>query len=235
MTLKIFSLYLDHNHPIGGLFAIIAMIIGFTLSLFGIKLFRFVIGVTGFLIFSVAGYIILINIHLHSYNFQHHFDRIIVIGTGVFGLIGACLSGFLWKWILLGLGAFSGISLGLTIFSITSSVIYTSIPTWIRPVILGALALIGALLLKRFERPLIIFSTAILGSLLFSFGLDSFLATGFDLIVLSIISATIDPSKLEIKEQQTLGIVLFWVGMTIVGIVTQIGFTGKNVYSHTRK
>lgn len=211
------------------------MIIGFTLAFFGIKLFRFVIGVTGFLLFSLAGYIILINIHLHHHNFKGNFDRIIFIGTGLFGLIGAALSGCLWKWVLLGLGAIAGISLGLTIFSATATTLAFTVPVWVRPVILGALALTGAILLKRFERPLIIFSTAIIGSLLFSYGLDSFLASGFDVIILAILSGSIDPDKLKIKEQQTLGILLLWIGMTMVGIVTQVRFTGKNIHSHTRK
>ena len=113
------------------------MAIGFTLALFGIRLFRFVIGVTGFLIFALLGYVILINVHLNNYNFGVHFDYMIGAGVLGFGAVGAALSGCLWKWILLGLGAFGSVSLALAIFS---GINQQSIPIWIRPVSLGLAA-----------------------------------------------------------------------------------------------
>lgn len=211
------------------------MAIGFILNFFGIRFFRFVIGVTAFIIFAVAGYVILINIHLHHYNFEGNFDKIILAGTALSGTIGAALSGCLWRWILLGVGAFGGVSLGLALFSALSSTINSDIPVWVRPVGLGAFAITGALLLKRFERPIIIFATAITGSLLLAFGFDTFIATGFDLIILATLSGSMDPSKLVIKENKAIGMVLFWIGMTIVGVFAQASFAGKNIRSHTKK
>ena len=207
------------------------MIVGFTLAFFGIRFFRFVIGVTGFLIFATLGYIILINVHLHNYNFGDHFDYLIGAGVLGFGVAGAALSGYLWKWILLGLGAFGGVSLALAVFS---GINQQSVPAWLRPISLGFAAIIGAYLLHKFERPLIIFATSITGSLLFTFGLDAFIGTGFDLIILAIVSGSIDPTQIQIKEQQTLGMVIFWAGMTILGIALQAKFVGKNVKSHLK-
>lgn len=207
------------------------MTIGFTLAFFGIRLFRFVIAVTGFLIFAVFGYVILINVHLNNYNFGVHFDYVIGAGILGFGVVGAALSGCLWKWILMGLGGFGAVSLALAFFSGLNQ---QAIPVWLRPVTLGLAAVIGAYLLHKFERPLIIFATSIIGSLLFTFGLDSFVATGFDLIILAIISGSIDPSKIIIKEQQNLGMILFWIGMTMLGLMLQARFVGKNVKSHLK-
>lgn len=148
-----------------------------------------------------------------------------------FGVAGAALSGCLWKWILMGLGGFGAVSLALAFFSGLNQ---QAIPVWLRPVTLGLAAVIGAYLLHKFERPLIIFATSIIGSLLFTFGLDSFVATGFDLIILAIVSGSIDPSKIIIKEQQNLGMILFWIGMTMLGLMLQARFVGKNVKSHLK-
>ena len=226
-----YTFFLDNHQPVTGLFAVIAMVIGFILAFFGIRLFRFVIGVTGFLLFALLGYVILINVHLNNYNFGANFDYVIGAGILLFGVGGAVLSKWLWKWILLGLGAFGAVSLALALFS---GINQQLIPVWLRPVCLGLAAVIGAYLLHKFERPLIIFATTIVGSLLFAFGLDSFFATGFDLIILAIVSGSIDPTKIEIKEQQTLGMVIFWVGMTMLGIMMQARFVGKNVKSHLK-
>ena len=159
-----------------------------------------------------------------------------MFGVGGCGILGAAMSACLWKWILLGLGALGGLSLGLVLFSSSVASNIVNIPTWIRPVTLASSALIGALLLKRFERSLIIFATAISGSLLFVFGLDCFLTTGFDLIIFAILSGNVNPTKLDIKEErQIIGMILFWAGMTIIGILIQVGFIGKNINSHTKK
>lgn len=228
---KFYVINVDNRQPVTGLFAVIAMAIGLALAFFGIRLFRFVIGVTGFLLFATLGYVILINVHIHKYNFG--VDPHYVIGMGIlaFGVVGAALSKCLWKWNLLGLGAFGGVSLTLAFFSGLNQ---QAFPVWLRPISLGFSAVIGAYLLHKFERPLIIFATSILGSLLFTFGLDSFFATGFDLIILAIVSGSIDPTKIQIKEQNTLGMILFWVGMTMLGIMLQARFVGKHVKSHLR-
>ena len=148
------------------------------------------------------------------------------------GVIGAAISGWIWKWILLGVGGFGGVSLALIIFSGLNS---SSFPIWIRPVIIGLSAITGAVLLHKFERPLIIFATSIIGALLFSFGLDAFIATGFDLIILAILTGSVDPAKVEIKEKQVYGMILLWIGSTLLGIVVQSKFVGKNIKSVTRK
>ena len=134
----------------------------------------------------------------------------------------------------MGVGAFGGISLGLMVFTGLNGLIPPKI-IWIRPVTLGCLAIIGAFLLKKFERPLIIFATSITGALLFTFGLDAFLATGLDLVILTVLSGTFDPEKIQVKGNRMVGMVLLWIGMTMVGVFMQTKFTGKNVQSQTRK
>lgn len=213
------------------MFAIIFILIGFTLNYFGIKLFRFVIACTAFLISALSAYIVLINIHLHAHNFGGNFDRVIGVGMLVAGVVGALISGWIWKWVLLGVGAFGGVSLTLAVFSGLNS---SAFPIWIRPVVIGLSAILGAFLLHKFERPLIIFATSITGSLLFSFGLDAFIATGFDLLILAILTGSVDPTKVEVKEKQVYGMILLWIGSTLLGIVIQSRFVGKNVKSVTK-
>jgi hypothetical protein len=209
-----------------GLFAVFTILIGFVLNYFGIKLFRFVIACTAFLISILAAYIFLINIHLHAHSFGSNFDRVIGVGMLTAGVLGALLSGWIWKWILLGVGAFGGVSLTLIVFSALNS---SSFPIWVRPVIIGLSAIFGAYLLHKFERSLIIFATSITGALLFSFGLDAFIATGFDLLILAILTGSVDPTTIEIRKKQVYGIILFWIGSTLLGIVIQSRFVGKNV------
>lgn len=205
--------------------------IGFTLNYFGIKLFRFVIACTAFLISALSAYIVLINIHLHAHNFGGNFDRVIGVGMLAAGVVGALISGWIWKWVLLGVGAFGGVSLTLAVFSGLNS---SSFPIWIRPVVIGLSAIIGAFLLNKFERPLIIFATSIIGALLFSFGLDAFIATGFDLLILAILTGSVDPTKVDIKEKQVYGMILLWIGSTLLGITIQSRFVGKNIKSVTK-
>ena len=193
------------------------------------------IGVTGFILFALFGYIILINIHLHAHNFGGNFDRILGIGALVFGTVGALLSGCLWRWFLLGLGALGGISTGLVLFSSFNHLIPPgSHVTVIRPFIMGIFAIIGAILVRAFERPLIIFATSISGALLFCFGLDTFLATGFDLLILSVIAGSVDSSSIPIKLRQMYGVVFLWIGLTICGSLVQYYGVGKNIKSHTK-
>lgn len=208
------------------MFAIFTILIGFILNYFGIKLFRLVIACTAFLISVLLSYIFLINIHLHVHNFGSNFDRVIGVGMLTAGVLGALLSGWMWKWILLGVGAFGGVSLTLIVFSALNS---SSFPIWVRPVIIGLSAISGAYLLHKFERPLIIFATSITGALLFSFGLDAFIATGFDLLILAILTGSVDPTKIEIRRKQVYGIILLWIGSTLLGILIQSRFVGKNV------
>jgi hypothetical protein len=210
--------------------------LGFVLNFFGIKLFRFVIGATGFILFVLFGYIILINVHLHAHNFGANFDRILGIGVLVFGVVGILLSGCLWRWFLLGLGAMGGVSTGLALFSTFNYLIPVgSNATIIRPFVMAAFAIIGALLLRAFERPLIIFATSISGALLFCFGLDTFLATGFDLLLLSIIAGSIDSSTIEVKMRQMYGVLFLWIGLTIIGMLVQFHWVGRHIKSHTKQ
>lgn len=208
------------------------LIIGFILNYFGIKLFRFVIAVTAFLISSLAAYIFLINVHLHAHNFGVYFDRVIGVGMLAAGVLGALLSGWMWKWILLGTGAFGGVSLTLICLSSFNSIAF---PIWIRPVLLGISAILGAFLLHKFERTLIIFATSITGAFLFSFGLDVFIETGFDVLILTILTGSVDPSKIVIKDRQVYGMILLWCGSTLLGIAIQSKFIGKNIRSVTKK
>lgn len=234
---KYFIFIIDNHQPVTGLVALIAIAIGFTLAFFGIKLFRFLIATTAFIIFAIFGYIILINIHVHSHNFGSKFDSIIGWGVLGFGILGACMSSFLWKWILLGVGALGGVSFGLVLFSGflgVSNSNSSTLPIWFRPIVLGIMAIIGAMLLVNFQKPLIISATSISGSLLLTFGLDAFFATGFDLIILAILSGSIDPSEVKIKNNQTMGMVSLWIGSTLLGIILQSKLTGKNVKSQTK-
>ncbi len=150
----------------------------------------------------------------------------------VAGIVGALLSGWMWKWILLGVGAFGGVSFTLVVLSSLNSI---SFPIWIRPVLIGVSAILGAFLLHKFERPLIIFATSITGAFLFSFGLDVFIETGFDILILTILTGSVDPTKIVIKDRQVYGMILLWCGSTLLGIVIQSKFIGKNIQSVTKQ
>lgn len=221
------------------------LIVGFLLNFFGIKLFRFVLAVTSFILFSLLGYIILINVHLHEYNFGDKFDWIVGAGVLGFGTFGFVVSAWLWKWVLIGLGALGGISLGLILLASLAPVLKStsaSTSSWMNPILLGIFAIVGGVLVKKYERSIIILATSTVGSFLFCFGLDCFIRTGFDLIILNIIAGS--PIKYKNTSEDLLnsfnshrpiyGIISLCLGLAILGLIVQSKLVGRNIKSHLK-
>ena len=186
------------------------------------------IGVTGFIVFTIAGYICLVNWHLNVTQFGKHFDMIITIGSAVCGVLGALISNWLWKWYLIGMGALASSSLTVLAFSaLASSIPYSWL--WMRTLIIAVMALLGGYLAYRFERPIVIVSTSIVGAVMLFVGLDVFLDTGFDGLLLSLMNYS---SSLNLKaylayfDNRIYGMIAACYGSALVGVAIQTRFFG---------
>ena len=225
------------HHPVTGLVSLVCLALGFILNYFGIRLFRLLIFITGFLTFSVFGYVALINLHVHYHNFGTNFSTILACGILGFGVLGAAVSGFLWKWFLMGVGAFGGLNLGLLLFIFIDQAFSSPILTFIRPFVLAAYAIAGAILIKRYERPIIICATSVTGALLLTFGIDIFISTGFDALIMAFLSgADLNAEAILItSSRKIIGMCVFWIGSSLLGIFIQSRLVGRGIDSHTRK
>lgn len=223
----------NHHHPVTVLFGIVLMCVGLLLDFLGIRLFRLVIGLTGFILGALAAYVALLNIHLHYQSFGSRLDAVLLVGSAVSGLVGVGLSWCMWYWTLLGLGALGGLCLGI----LALGMLLPDPPVtlfWMRPVVLVFCGIVGAVLVRRFERPLIVFSTAVIGSLLLCFGLDVFLDTGFDVLLLKLL-ANEDTVDAVIRQERVLGMTLVCAGMAILGMVVQFWLVGRRAKDRRRK
>ena len=198
------------------------------MNYFGVRIYKFLVAVTGFVVFTLAGYIILLNWHLNVITFGKNFDYIIMGGSPAFGVLGALIAQWLWKWYLIALGALAGASLAALIFSaVAASIPYTWL--WLRTAAIAAMALIGGFAAYRLERPIVIASTAIVGSLLLFIGIDVFAGTGFDALLMNLMSNVAGPNFFKFapfNDRRVYGMIAACLGSALVGIAIQVKVFG---------
>ena len=198
------------------------------MNYFGVRIYKFLVGVTGFVVFTLTGYVILINWHLNVISFGKYFDYIIMAGSALFGVFGAIIARWLWKWYLVALGALAGASVSALIFSALA----TSIPyawLWLRTAFMAGMALIGGYSAYRFERPIVIVSTAVVGSLLLFIGLDVFLGTGFDALLMNLMSNSAGPNFFKyapFNDRRIGGMIAACLGSALIGMAIQVQVFG---------
>lgn len=198
------------------------------MNYFGVRIYKFLVAVTGFVVFTLAGYIILLNWHLNVIPFGKNFDYIIMGGSPAFGVLGALIAQWLWKWYLIALGALAGASLAALIFSaVAASIPYTWL--WLRTAVIAAMALIGGFAAYRLERPIVIASTAIVGSLLLFIGIDVFAGTGFDALLMNLMSNVAGPNFFKFapfNDRRVYGMIAACLGSALIGIAIQVKVFG---------
>ncbi len=197
--------------------------LGFAMNYFGVRIYKLLVAATGFVVFTLAGYIILLNWHLNVASFGKNFDYIIMGGSPAFGVLGALMAQCLWKWYLIALGALAGGSLAtLVLFAVTESIPYAWL--WLRTAVIAVMALIGGVAAYRFERPIVIVSTAVVGSLLLFIGIDVFAGTGFDALLMNLMSNTAGPNFFKFapfNDQRVYGMIAACLGSALIGVAIQ--------------
>ncbi len=199
------------------------------MNYFGVRIYKFLVAITGFVVFTISGYIILLNWHLNVVSFGKNYDRIILIGSPVFGILGALVAQWLWKWYLIGLGALAGAGLATLLFSsLAASIPYDWL--WTRTVFIAFMALIGGFAAYRFEKPIIIVSTGLVGSLMLFIGLDIFIGTGFDALLMNLMANTPGPNFFKyapFNDRRIYGMIAACLGSALIGMVIQVKVFGK--------
>jgi len=144
---------------------IVLLLIGLTYCFFGFRLFKVTLFITGFAIFATIVYVALENANAFS---DHENAQAYRLGVSLLaGLAGGVLVICCW-----GLGVtLIGIVLGLAIANLLFSIVYIS-KGWIKIVIQIVLAILGAIVVNKFERPIIIIGTSLEGAHLAVLGVD---------------------------------------------------------------
>jgi hypothetical protein len=169
-----------HVGSISGVFwGIIAILLGTLFLFFGVKIFKLAVGLAGFGAFSAGAYILVGQVYGSLGVPQDGKSDVVRYGASLLaGVLGGFVSIWLWKVALVSLGVLGGLGLGIWALSWRSNGLISN-PTH-RTVFLSVLAAAGGLASIFFETPLIIASTAVVGSIVLSAGIDSFVHAGFN-------------------------------------------------------
>ncbi|KAJ3122684.1 hypothetical protein HK098_002555 [Nowakowskiella sp. JEL0407] len=196
----------------GGIYALVGLLFVF----FGYKLFRFVLFAIGFYIGSALSYIVLLNVQPAG-GFSEWVYFAVSIGVGIlFGFLFICF----YKLGIAGLGAFGGFTLAVWILSFKAGgVIQSEVGRIIFIIILVIVGLVVALFV---EKPAIIVTTSIVGSVSTLIGIDVFAQTGVSRIIISFVQSSGKVGNLGDSISTTQYVILGAMGLlAVIGIVVQ--------------
>lgn len=154
--------------------AVLMLIVGLAMALFGLRLLRPMLAIAGFAVFSMVGYIALIRFEpANGYSYR---ESVLLFSALAIGLVGALLAVFIFKIGIALLGALGGSAIAVFVLSFKSGGVIQS--DFGRGIFIALLALIGAGLCQILEKPAVIILTSFAGSFLFFMGIDIFAKTG---------------------------------------------------------
>jgi len=191
--------------------------IGLFLCFLGYRFFRPMLFLAGFALFGLIAYIGAINISpLQPGNTLQMTIYLVVIV--VIGLVGGILMAVFWKLGLFALGLIGGFFLAMFVLAlIPSGVIPSPI---ISAIVIVVVALICAILVFKFERPMVIISTAVAGAFIFILGVDFFVQTEFAASLASYLSGT----GVYTPDGRTYGMLAGLAVTAVLGMVVQFRF-----------
>jgi hypothetical protein len=194
-----------------GVYAIILMIIGLSLTFYGFRLIRTTLFVMGFLLFSFLGFMYLPQLHIS--------DTIVLLASFCLGLLGGCIAMYLVSLGLFVLGAVAGFSLALLIISLNPAPFSESSA---RTVLLILFAIAGIVLMHFLQKPAIIISTSIFGSFIFFNGFDVFAHVGFVSHTRAFFKGQIELSRASVIANPNMYAVIAGVPvLALMGMVVQ--------------
>lgn len=175
----------------------VGILIGVVQCFWGYRLFRFVLGIVGFLIGAALGWAIGLSFIGEQWG--------AILGAILGGLIGAGLFSALYFLGVFVMGAFLGAILGATLLGVAG---LDQIP-----VVLIVLAVIGGIIAVVFQKAMIILSTAFSGSWSAVTGIAYFLGGGYAWAGLA--------GGLRRTGWPTILVLLAWIALGVVGSVVQ--------------
>ena len=208
-----------------GTTAVLLILGGVSFVLFGIRLMKPTLGVTGFLFFSGLAFTVLGRLQVQFGDQTELIYFAICLGAG---LVGGAITVFLWRLGLALLGGLGGFSLSMFVLSFNPSVLMTN-ETY-RFAFIGTLALIGALLPTFFEKAVIIVSTSIVGSFMLLLGVDFFAQAGF----VRILPSSLADAKNYQFTNTTWGFIGSFAVVALLGMIVQYNVTGRKTKGYSK-
>lgn len=169
------------------------MAIGAIFLLLGIRMFRTVLATTGFIGGAMLSFLLLSQLRTQTRSWGPHGDSVLLGITLLIGCVGAVVGLQLWIVALVAVGGLAGFAVVLYGLTLQGKIL-SSAPH--APLFHGgtvymlAGSVLGAVAAVLYERVTIILSTAIIGAMLISSGLDIFVPTGFNQMLQAILGGT---------------------------------------------
>lgn len=158
---------------------ITAILLGTLFLFFGVKIFKLAVGLAGFGAFSAGAYILVGQVYGTLGVTQESKADFVRYGASLIaGILGGFVSIWLWKVALVSMGVLGGLGLGIWVLSWRSNGLLSN-PSH-RTFFISTFAAAGGLSSFFFETPLIIGSTSVVGSIVLTAGIDSFVHAGFN-------------------------------------------------------
>lgn len=194
---------MDLNQNILIVIAGLSILIGALQCFFGYRIFKFILGFTGFLLGGALASFI-------GFNFSHEIVYTILVGL-LGGFIGATLMVALY---------FVGVFLVGAIFGgILGSVLYVVFQSNPDPVVLLTIAVISGVIALIFQKFIIIVSTGFAGAGGVVAGITYFISE--DIFILEDINLNNVEQIFRSGDNQLYAILLCWLALGIVGIIVQ--------------
>ncbi|KAI8896003.1 hypothetical protein BC833DRAFT_622511 [Globomyces pollinis-pini] len=156
------------------LFSILYIAVGILLLFFGLKLFRVMLFIVGFIFFSDLFYFTFLVIGESSYFNQGYL--IPMVTSALSGILGGFLAQSILKVGISIVGFLAGSQLATMIWSLKEGGLIENFTIYLILVII--LGIVGVVAVHVIESPSLIGGTSLIGSYMIISGLDSFLGTG---------------------------------------------------------
>jgi hypothetical protein len=193
--LQITALGVDDLSPEEITFGVICMVTGLGMCFAGYFLFKPLIFCAGFYMGYWICYIIMENIDV---DYGANEDLIIFFSSVGAGLLFGLLLIFVIHLGIFILGCLAGFFVAIWILSLVDPTAPIQEDLW-RWLLIGGMALVCGVISLVWQKPLIIFSSSLVGSYLLYYGIDTFAQTGFAQSVELILKGQ-PPSELETEE-----------------------------------
>lgn len=204
-------------------YGVAVIIAGLVFLFFGSRLFKPIVGLAGFVVGALGGFIGLENLtERGSVSLGQHAHLItmaVCLGTGA---VGAAIALWAWMLALLAVGGLGGLSLAIYLLSWPAPM--AMLPAALksptaRPIFLGSMVASGAALALVFERALIIGGTAMTGAVGVCSGIDIFVKTGFNNSIRGIL--TNSDYNTDPQAQSAYFLLGSCAGIAIIGVLIQ--------------
>lgn len=156
---------------------VVFILVGLFFTFLGYRFFRPVLFFAGFALFAIIVYVGIINLAPPKQGGDEIMSILYVVIIVVVGLVGGILFAIFWRLGMFAIGLVGGFFLAMFVLTLVPDGI---IPNNIfRALFIVVIALICSFLVFKFERPVVIIATSVIGAFLAILGIDFFARTQF--------------------------------------------------------